>query len=209
MKHKMLIDKFNQGASNKELALIFDSTPKAISVLLSRLRKDGLVGYHLKPWTNEEDAKLIKLRKLNTTNKDIANIMGKTEPSVKHRVGTLVKKGKLPKYEGNYWEVGLNSIKKNGGCHDKNKPTILYLVKFDNFYKIGITQKSIKERLYGAPEYTIIDFITTDLEFAFEMESAIKKSVTAFIPEATWFERNGKTECFTSKTLVTSLEQLL
>jgi DNA-binding CsgD family transcriptional regulator len=205
----MLIDKFNQGASNRELALIFDSTPKAISVLLSRLRKEGLVGYHLKPWTIEEDGMLIQLRGLNTTNKDIADIMGKTEPSVKHRVGALVKKGMLPKYEGNYWEVGLNSIRKPGGCHDKNKPTILYLVKFDEFYKIGITQKSIKERLYGAPEYTVIDFIDTDLEFAFEMESIIKKSVTTFIPENIWFERNGKTECFISETPITSLEQLV
>lgn len=207
MKHKILIDKFNEGASNEELALIFDSTPKAISVLLTRLRKEGLVGYHNRPWSQTEYDTLIELKNSNTPNKEIANILGRTEPSVKHKINALIKKGTLIK--GNYWEVGLSNIRKHGGCHNKTKPTILYLVQFENFYKIGITQKSIKERFYGAPKYTMVDYVSTDLDFAFDMEAIIKESVNTFIPEIKWFERNGKTECFISDTPITSLEQLL
>ena len=209
MKYEELITKYNEGASNQELALIFNSTPKSISVLLSRLRKGGLVGYHVVKWSDEDNKTLISLRNQGLSNREIATLMNRSENSIKHKASEFIKAGKLPKKDGDYWQVGLDSIKRPGGCHDKGKPTILYLVEFDGFYKIGITQKSIKERFYGAPEYRVVDYLSTDLEFAFEMEASIKKFIEPFIPENKWFERNGKTECFKSAIKLEYLEQLL
>lgn len=85
-----------------------------------------------------------------------------------------------------------------GGKLDFNKDTVLYLLDFGKFKKVGITQQSIKARFSGAPEYTILDSIILGLEDALYFESAIKCSTVTHIPEQKWFERNGKTECFIS-----------
>ena len=37
-----------------------------------------------------------------------------------------------------------------------NKPAILYLVQFDNIFKVGITNRTIQKRLSGFPNYVIL-----------------------------------------------------
>ena len=91
----MLIDKFNQGASNQELALIFDSTPKAISMLLSRLRKEGLVGYRSEPWTEERLQQVIEMRNNKMSYAYIAKELDCTLDSAKHIGSRLIKDGRL------------------------------------------------------------------------------------------------------------------
>lgn len=58
----------------------------------------------------------------------------------------------------------------NTGKLINSKETILYLVQFEKFKKIGITQRTIKDRLVGFPDYEILDQAKTDLEFALECE---------------------------------------
>jgi len=97
------------------------------------------------------------------------------------------------------WSAALeaNGLPPNiGGKFDPNKETIVYLVDFGSFKKFGITQQTIKLRLNGAPKYRILDSISTTLVEALNIERDIKKEVSQFIPEDSWFERNGKTECF-------------
>lgn len=100
------------------------------------------------------------------------------------------------------WTKGLEAagISGNiGGVFDSSRPTILYFLDFGEFQKIGITQQQIKSRFAGAPPYTILDFVETDLDNAIYLEKELKKVVKQYIPEHPWFERNGKTECFKSE----------
>lgn len=79
------------------------------------------------------------------------------------------------------------------------KPTTVYLVEFDGFYKVGITQQTVNQRLgkrYG--NYTIIMQITTTLKEALEVEKRWLKNVKEFqyIPQDFPSEGRGFTECF-------------
>lgn len=75
------------------------------------------------------------------------------------------------KYFGS-WE---NALKEAGvittATHLEDKPTIVYLVEFDGFYKIGMTQQTVDQRLgkrYGP--YEILLQITTSYEEAVKLE---------------------------------------
>lgn len=98
-----------------------------------------------------------------------------------------------------------------GGNFCKNRVTRIYLLKFEGFYKIGITQQQIKSRFAGAPGYEILDYLETDLDNAVYLEKGLKRAVKPlqYIAEHPWFERNGKTECFKSDRIITTLEDLL
>lgn len=107
------------------------------------------------------------------------------------------------------WTQGLEAagISGNiGGKFDSAKSTTLYFLDFGEFQKIGITQQQVKFRFSGAPNYIILDFIETDLDNAIYLEKELKKVVNQYIPSHSWFERNGKTECF--KSTVKTLEAL-
>lgn len=110
------------------------------------------------------------------------------------------------------WEKALRAADlplNMGGIMDPDKPTILYLLKFEGFYKVGITQQTLKKRLYGSPLFLVVDTYESDLTEVLELERDILKSVDKFIPSNPWFERNGKTECFISSKELTSLSDLL
>ena len=86
-------------------------------------------------------------------------------------------------------------------------PTILYLVKFEDFYKIGITQRDIKSRLWGYPPYEIIDQILfEDLEIALSIEAELLNNVSR---DSSLMSLGGKTECFRYHKDLSSLEDLL
>jgi hypothetical protein len=76
-----------------------------------------------------------------------------------------------------------------------NWPTILYLVDFGSFKKVGVTQRTVEARFSGFPEYRILDVVVfEDLYAALETEKEILKNLEKFrvigeIP-------NGRYECF-------------
>ena len=83
---------------------------------------------------------------------------------------------------------------KKGGALVDGKATTLYLVNFGEYFKVGITQQSIKRRLSHYPPYLIVwqlDNLT--LQLAKELEISILEQVDLFIPD-NW--PSGKTECF-------------
>lgn len=97
------------------------------------------------------------------------------------------------------WTAGLNEAglaSKIGGVFDKTKPTTLYLLKFDGFYKIGVTQRKIEQRFSGAPKYEVLDTYCSDLDEILSLEREMLSKVERFEPNLSWFKRNGKTECF-------------
>lgn len=97
------------------------------------------------------------------------------------------------------WTAGLAAANVAGNIGGKmlvEKPTTLYLLKFDGFYKIGITQQTLKKRFSGAPPFLVVDTYVSDLTEIMELEKQILSNVTTYIPKNSWFERNGKTECF-------------
>lgn len=91
-------------------------------------------------------------------------------------------------------EAGLTS--RIGGIFDPELPITLYLLKFDGFYKIGVTQRQIEQRFAGAPSYTVLDQYCSDLDEIIALEKEILSKLERTLPSDSWFERNGKTECF-------------
>lgn len=103
------------------------------------------------------------------------------------------------KYFGS-WE---NALKAAGIATSSNikidKPTHIYIVEFGDFYKIGITQQEIHERLGKRyPKYTVLLDIVTSYSEAKEIESKWLKVVKPFqfIPSNFPIEGRGFTECF-------------
>ena len=205
-------------------------------------------------WTQEEDAQLIELHKLNTAIKIIAQTLGRTEASIKMRVQGFIKSGALvgkaqvakkhfsreellatvkeyrsydalkrassgnpnlpnPKTVqerfGSWGEARkLADVYESTGVMQPHWPTILYLVKFKDFYKVGITQRTVRERFWGYPEYELIDEVLyPDLESAYDIEQDILSKVELY--EAKELSGKGKTECFTYQTELSSLLELL
>lgn len=89
----------------------------------------------------------------------------------------------------------------------KNKNAILYVVKFisktDNsqFYKIGITQNSIKRRFNDIGEYYLIEeifILNTNLFNAYYLEQKYLKEIkkTQIRPQNTILKNKGESECF-------------
>lgn len=85
-----------------------------------------------------------------------------------------------------------------GGLFDSDKTTIVYLLEFDDFIKVGITQQPLEKRFKKFPQHSLIDSITTDLDNAKKIESSIHKKLIKYsfnkIPPG--LDRNGYTECF-------------
>lgn len=80
-----------------------------------------------------------------------------------------------------------------------DRPTTVYLVEFDGFYKIGITQQMIAQRLGGRyPPYNIVMQIDTSLEEAKAIEKTWLENVKhlQYIPTSFPAEGRGFTECF-------------
>lgn len=98
-----------------------------------------------------------------------------------------------------------------GGNMCQNRVTRVYLLQFDGFYKIGLTQQQVKSRFSGAPSYSILDVLETDLDNAVYLEKELKKTIAPmqYIAEHQWFIRNGRTECFKTDKPIKALEDLL
>lgn len=101
-----------------------------------------------------------------------------------------------------------NMLPNCGGLFDYSKPAILYLLKFDGFYKIGITQRPLEERTVRFPKHIVLDTYCSDLDEILSLEKEILSKVEPASPQDVGFIRNGSTECFLFRD-ITSLEDLL
>lgn len=85
-------------------------------------------------------------------------------------------------------------------AHNPGAPTLLYLIHFveEDFYKIGITQKSIKTRFAGYPKYRVLDVEALGLDEAKSREKFLKeKYIDGAYTPSNWKEhQKGSTECF-------------
>lgn len=205
-------------------------------------------------WTKENDQQLIFLHQANTSVKELAKQLNRTEPAIKARVQKFIKEGiligksqKTKRYftseellemvklyrshdalkrasSGNpdipnpktiqerfgSWSEArkLAEVYSGAGSMQPHWPTILYLVKFERFYKVGITQRTVRERFWGYPEYELIDEVLyPDLESAYETEQEILSKVSLY--EASRLSGKGKTECFKYERKLSSLLELL
>lgn len=91
------------------------------------------------------------------------------------------------------------------GTRSPTKKSILYLVDFGKYKKVGITQVGIKERLKQDGHYTVLDWVELDDDLACEFESAILKNMRKFKVKGS--VRRGFNECFNYDC--TLLEDLL
>ncbi len=184
----------NKGLKYQEIANQTGLTVSSIASYIARNHRDLL---KKNPLTEEETLKVIELRDQGISYSMIAEQLGKTVDHIKKKCSALLKEGKIQNIRG-----------ARGGNMSVTSPTTLYLIKFEDFYKVGVTQQKLKDRFSGAPEYSVIDTMTTSLEEAWELEKAIKAVVKPFIPEHSWFIRNGRTECFKTEKQLTALEEL-
>ena len=104
------------------------------------------------------------------------------------------------KYFGS-WEKALEaagrSITSNFSMKP-DRPTTVYLVEFDGFYKIGITQQTVAQRLHSHPPYNILMQIQCTLSEAKDIEKQWLENVKhlQYIPATFPAEGRGFTECF-------------
>lgn len=81
----------------------------------------------------------------------------------------------------------------------KNTFAIFYILKFNNFYKYGLTTKSIKQRYRHLKNYETVQEINTNLYTAVELETLIEKYCQSnnlkIYPSL--LKNNGISECFT------------
>lgn len=91
-----------------------------------------------------------------------------------------------------------------GAPLEPNAATLVYLVHFtdDNVFKAGITQKSIKHRGSGWPEYTVVE--TFNASTLYEAKNIERKTLDFYSYWQYYYSplrANGATECFLSNTL--------
>jgi hypothetical protein len=99
------------------------------------------------------------------------------------------------------WEAALEAagVSSNASTMKSHLPTRVYLVDFGDFYKIGITQQTVHQRLGSRyPAYKILLEIETTLDEARAIEKAWLESVKpySFVPDNFPEEGRGFTECF-------------
>ena len=102
------------------------------------------------------------------------------------------------KYFGS-WENALTAAGVSNSCSLKSdRATIVYLVEFDGFYKVGITQQTVAQRLQAHPQYTIVMQIQGTLEEAKRIEAQWLDNIKhlKYIPTTFPAEGRGFTECF-------------
>lgn len=97
------------------------------------------------------------------------------------------------------WNKALEAagIPLNTSSMQPNKPTTFYLIEFDGFYKIGITQQiSLQKRFSKSkyPQYKVLFKHTGDFEFVQDTE----KYLLAYLEDYKYQPPNfgGFTECF-------------
>lgn len=116
--------------------------------------------------------------------------------------------------EGHIHTISMNSFYQGVGCgectktgFDMNKPGTLYYIQFthkgQNYYKIGITNRTIDQRFKGELGNATVGFIKTFLfgSLAIEEEQKILKKYKKYRYKGEPFLKYGNTELFTKDVL--------
>ena len=167
--------------SYKEMAQELGKTERAVGAKLQKLRI--LKTKYSDKYSKEDLLNLVRKYK----RKQILNYCREEgEPSA----------GVIERMFGS-WSSALKAagLPPNLGEFDETKDTILYLVDFGDFKKIGITQRSVELRLKGFPTYVLLDTVVFNNPIAaFETEQEILSKVERVYGDIP----NGNTECFVS-----------
>lgn len=92
---------------------------------------------------------------------------------------------------------------------DPSISTTLYLLDFGDFYKVGITQQSIKQRFYGVVlDYIVLDYLDTTLSEAKQLENELLKHIKQYAVRPEQLKNNGSTECFKTDQPIRQLEDI-
>jgi DNA-binding CsgD family transcriptional regulator len=97
------------------------------------------------------------------------------------------------------WNGALEAaeIPHNKGSWKPDRPTIVYLIEFDGYYKIGVTQQTVKQRFGGYPEYQVLKTRSLELKRALDLEKTLLDVAEPYQYLHNDFPRgSGKTECF-------------
>lgn len=104
----------------------------------------------------------------------------------------------VKKYFGS-WSKGTEAAlgKLNyGGTMLPNKATLVYLIEFDNFIKLGITQQFLENRLRKFKNFKLLDYVEVDLDTAKQVEYDAKIKLTPFKEVPNFMISNGSSECY-------------
>ncbi len=199
---QQLISLHQAKTSIRELAKQLNRSEPAIKARVQKFIKEGILTgkktVAKRHFTSEELLAAVKeyrshdaLKRASSGNPDIPN-----PKTVQERFGSWGEARKLA------------DVYESTGVMQPHWPTILYLIKFDGFYKVGITQRTVRERFWGYPEYELIDEVLyPDLESAYETEQEILSKVSLY--EAAELSGKGKTECFKDERELCALLELL
>lgn len=115
--------------------------------------------------------------------------------------------------KGHQWYVTPSDILKGRGCphcasnrFDSEKPAILYYLKVDAYYKIGITSRTVEKRFFLSEDKEKITVLFEKYyergEYAYEQEQAILKEFADYRIHVPGLLRGaGNTELFTEDVL--------
>ena len=181
------VDLLDSSKSYKEMAQELGKTEKAVGAKLQKLRI--LKTKYSDKYSREDLLHLVRKYKLK---EKLNYCREEGEPSA----GVI---------EGAFgsWSLAVKAagLSPNLDKFDEAKDTILYLVDFGEFKKVGITQRSVELRLKGFPSYVLLDMVVfNDPIAAFETEQEILSKVERIYGDIP----NGNTECFVSASKLLS-----
>jgi hypothetical protein len=196
-----------QNKNNKEIALILGKSHDSVKKKASELLNAGIItGNSRRGWYKD---RIKNPPRLNLPEEKLLDIV---REYVSSEACPTSYRSNIRRVFGS-WTKALEAagIPGNiGGNFVSSRVTRVYLLRFEGFYKVGVTQQQIKSRFSGAPSYEILDYLETDLDNAVYLEKELKKSIKSYqyVAEHPWFERNGKTECFKTDQPIRQLEDI-
>lgn len=216
-----LINLFNSGVCYKIIADSFGCSEHSIKSRCSILGREGKIkprgkGNHgtgsvkkpIREWDKTQDL-LELVRKYKTNDFYNSSVIRDNLPPI-----SVIRN----KY-GSWTEARLAAgLPESVGVQKDYIETTIYLLYFeeDQFYKIGITQRSLSERFCAYPKYEVIDLVKTSLCEAREYEKAMKAAISEYqySPSHPKFYKENKggagghTECFKPKETILTLEDV-
>lgn len=188
----LLIEMKTSGLSYGKIAEKLGRTEEAARTRGKRLIAQGRLKSSTKggnfDWTEEEVDRLYE----NLDYDELAEALGKSRRSVEAKCQKLGISKRFPGYN------------KNVGTMNPNKVSLLYLVDFGDFKKVGVTQVGIEERFKHYKNFTLLDSCEMTLEEALDAEQEILRNMRDF--RVVGDIRRGSSECF--KFNCTQLEEL-
>lgn len=183
---KTLTDLKEKGVSFSEIAQILNRSKKSVECKYYHISQGKVTADSFgraKVYNHTKDEMLAIVAKYRTRDNMSANRL-ETEPStrtIERYFGSWSNATKLAGVESSSYGLKIDA------------PTILYLVDFYEFKKVGVTQRTVVQRFLGL-EYKLLDQVTFDtLNEALEFEKEILSKVDLYDPGPSFV---GRTECF-------------